>query len=130
MVERVVICCAGVCLEEKDLEDGLFPVKSLEEAAEILLPQTPEKMKELMRFTFVKPPVKTPNCILVDFIQYNIKIEKDEIPRIDKWGKILPVSECFIYDNKDDVFRLTFYPKVITFTHFNKRHIIPRVEIQ
>ncbi|KAF5807741.1 putative triacylglycerol lipase [Helianthus annuus] len=69
MVERVVICCAGVCLEEKDLEDGLFPVKSLEEAAEILLPQTPEKMKELMRFTFVKPPVKTPNCILVDFIQ-------------------------------------------------------------
>ncbi|GKF67992.1 putative alpha/beta hydrolase fold protein [Tanacetum coccineum] len=69
MVERVVICCAGVCLEMKDLDDGLFPVKTLEEAAEILLPQTPQKMKELMKFTFVKPPVKlTPNCILVDFI--------------------------------------------------------------
>ncbi|GKB98828.1 alpha/beta hydrolase fold-1 [Tanacetum coccineum] len=69
MVERVVICCAGVCLEMKDLDDGLFPVKTLEEAAGILLPQTHEKMKELMKFTFVKPPVKlTPNCILVDFI--------------------------------------------------------------
>ncbi|GJX00100.1 mutator type transposase [Tanacetum coccineum] len=69
MVERVVICCAGVCLEMKDLDDGLFPVKTLEEAAEILLPQTPQKMKELMKFTFVNPPVKlTPNCILVDFI--------------------------------------------------------------
>ncbi|GJR70632.1 putative alpha/beta hydrolase fold protein [Tanacetum coccineum] len=27
MVERVVICCAGVCLEMKDLDDGLFPVR-------------------------------------------------------------------------------------------------------
>ncbi|GKC56527.1 alpha/beta hydrolase fold-1 [Tanacetum coccineum] len=54
---------------KKDLDDGLFPVKTLEEAAEILLPQTPQKMKELMKFTFVKPPVKlTPNCVLVDFI--------------------------------------------------------------
>nr|GFA10409.1 putative alpha/beta hydrolase fold protein [Tanacetum cinerariifolium] len=69
MVEQVVICCAGVCLEMKDLDDGLFPIKTLEEAAEILLPQTPEKIKELMKFAFVKPPVKlTPNCILVDFI--------------------------------------------------------------
>ncbi|GKE25461.1 monoacylglycerol lipase ABHD6-like protein isoform X2 [Tanacetum coccineum] len=33
MVERVVICCAGVCLEMKDFDDGLFPVKTLEEAA-------------------------------------------------------------------------------------------------
>ncbi|GJZ76390.1 monoacylglycerol lipase ABHD6-like protein isoform X2 [Tanacetum coccineum] len=52
MVEQVVICCVGVCLEMKDLDDGLFPVKTLEEAAEILLPQTPEKMKELMKFTY------------------------------------------------------------------------------
>ncbi|GJX55253.1 hypothetical protein Tco_0285150 [Tanacetum coccineum] len=59
MVERVVICCAGVCLEMKDLDDGLFPVKTLEEAAEMLLPQTPQKMKELMKFTF--KPVKDMN---------------------------------------------------------------------
>ncbi|GKG11716.1 hypothetical protein Tco_0345953, partial [Tanacetum coccineum] len=39
------------CLEMKDLDDGLFPVKTLEEAAEILLPQAPQKMKELMKFT-------------------------------------------------------------------------------
>lgn len=68
LVERVVICCAGVCLEEKDIGDGLFVVKDLDEAADMLLPQTVDKMKELLRVTFVKPPVKTPNCILVDFI--------------------------------------------------------------
>lgn len=73
MVERVVICCAGVCLEEKDLVDGLFPVKDLASAADMLLPQTPEMMKELMRLTFVKPPVKTPNCILLDFIQVSLQ---------------------------------------------------------
>ncbi|XP_035845978.1 lipase 1, partial [Helianthus annuus] len=96
MVERVVICCAGVCLEEKDLEDGLFPVKSLEEAAEILLPQTPEKMKELMRFTFVKPPVKTPNCILVDFIQVILVIFHH--------FKLQPTK--IIWGDKDQVFPL------------------------
>ncbi|GJW66326.1 alpha/beta hydrolase fold-1 [Tanacetum coccineum] len=108
MVERVVICCAGVCLEMKDLEDGLFPVKTLEEAAEILLPQTPEKMKELMKFTFVKPPVKlTPNCILVDFIdemnkehveekrELIIALGKDrklsEIPKISQVNSLLSI---------------------------------------
>ncbi|GJR85662.1 monoacylglycerol lipase ABHD6-like protein isoform X2 [Tanacetum coccineum] len=116
MVERVVICCAGVCLEMKDLDDGLFPVKTLEEAAEILLPQTPEKMKELMKFTFVKPPVKlTPNCILVDFIdemnkehveekrELIIALGKDrklsEIPKISQPTKI-------IWGDKDQVFPL------------------------
>lgn len=68
-VEKVVICCAGVCLEDKDLKEGLFPVDNVEEAANILLPQTAEKMRELMRFTFVKPPAKVlPSCLLTDFI--------------------------------------------------------------
>ncbi|XP_031115620.1 uncharacterized protein LOC116019518 isoform X1 [Ipomoea triloba] len=68
-VEKVVICCAGVCLEDKDLKEGLFPVDNVEEAADILLPQTAEKMRELMRFTFVKPPAKVlPSCLLTDFI--------------------------------------------------------------
>lgn len=39
-VERLVLCCAGVCLEEKDMKDGLFQVSDLEEAASILLPDT------------------------------------------------------------------------------------------
>lgn len=67
-VERVVICCAGVCLEEKDMREGLFPVADVEEAAAILLPQTAEKMRELVRYTFVKPPKGLPSCLLEDFI--------------------------------------------------------------
>lgn len=67
-VERVVLCCAGVCLEEKDMEDGLFQVANLDEAADILLPQTPEKLRELMRFSFVKPVKVVPTYFLTDFI--------------------------------------------------------------
>ncbi|KAI4299099.1 hypothetical protein L6164_032590 [Bauhinia variegata] len=68
-VEKLVLCCAGVCLEEKDMNDGLFNVSSLEEASTILLPQTPEKLKELMRFSFVRPARGVPNWFLTDFIQ-------------------------------------------------------------
>ncbi|XP_043722582.1 monoacylglycerol lipase abhd6-A-like [Telopea speciosissima] len=67
-VERVVLCCAGVCLEEKDLKEGLFVVSSLEEAASVLMPQTPEKLRELVRLSFVKPAKTMPSCFLRDFI--------------------------------------------------------------
>ncbi|KAJ4951481.1 hypothetical protein NE237_028313 [Protea cynaroides] len=67
-VERVVLCCTGVCLEEKDLKEGLFVVSSIDEAASILLPQTPEKMRELVRFSFYKPAKTMPSCFLRDFI--------------------------------------------------------------
>ncbi|PIN11302.1 putative hydrolase/acyltransferase (alpha/beta hydrolase superfamily) [Handroanthus impetiginosus] len=83
-VERVVICCAGVCLEEKDLKEGLFPVADVEDAATVLLPQTAEKMKELVRYTFVKPPKGLPSCLLEDFIDemcYDYVEEKKELLR-------------------------------------------------
>ncbi|XP_059641570.1 uncharacterized protein LOC132283604 [Cornus florida] len=67
-VERVVIGCAGVCLEDKDMEEGMFKVQSVEAATEILLPQTPQKMRELMRLSFYKPPKTMPSCFLNDFI--------------------------------------------------------------
>lgn len=67
-VERVVIGCAGVCLEEKDMDEGLFKVKSVDEAIEILLAQTPEKLRELMRLSFYKPAKNVPSCFLSDFI--------------------------------------------------------------
>lgn len=72
-VEKVVICCAGVCLEEKDLKEGLFAVSSVEDAANILLPQTAEQMRELMGYTFVKAPAKVlPSCLLTDFIDVSL----------------------------------------------------------
>ncbi|XP_028119908.1 uncharacterized protein LOC114317404 [Camellia sinensis] len=68
-VERLVIGAAGVCMEEKDMEDGLFKVKSIDDAATILLPQTPDKMRELVQLTFYKPPKILPSCVLTDFIR-------------------------------------------------------------
>ncbi|GMH24706.1 hypothetical protein Nepgr_026549 [Nepenthes gracilis] len=67
-VEKVVLCSAGVCLEEKDMADGLFVVNSVKEAASILLPQTPEKMRELIRLSFFKPIKHVPSCFLDDYI--------------------------------------------------------------
>ena len=71
-VERSVLCCAGVCLEEKDMEAGMFQVSSVEDAASILLPQTPEKVRELMRISFAKPINTMPSCFLNDFIDVSI----------------------------------------------------------
>lgn len=67
-VEKIVLCCTGVCLEEKDMEDGLFKVANLDEAADILLPQTPERLRQLMKFSFVKPARGVPTIFLTDFI--------------------------------------------------------------
>ncbi|CAA2965400.1 monoacylglycerol lipase ABHD6 [Olea europaea subsp. europaea] len=67
-VEKVVLCCTGVCLEEKDTRDGLFQVADLDEAASILMPQTPDKLMEFMKFAFVKPVKGVPSCLLSDYI--------------------------------------------------------------
>ncbi|KAL6959399.1 hypothetical protein U1Q18_039550 [Sarracenia purpurea var. burkii] len=67
-VERVVIGAAGVCMEGKDIDEGLFKVRSVEEATSILLPQTPEKLRELMQLSFYKPAKLMPSCFLSDFI--------------------------------------------------------------
>ncbi|KAL5556108.1 hypothetical protein UlMin_038344 [Ulmus minor] len=69
-VDRLVICCAGVCMEEKDMEKGLFQVKSVDEAVGILLPRTPEKVRDLIRLSFYKPIKGVPSCFLDDFIEF------------------------------------------------------------
>lgn len=70
VVQRVVLCSAGVCMEEKDLREGVFSVSDLEEAARILVPQTPERLRELVSYTFFRPPPVglLPSCLLADFI--------------------------------------------------------------
>ena len=55
-------------MEDRDMEGGLFKVKSVDEAVSVLLPQNADKMRELLRLTFVKPNLKAPSCILNDFI--------------------------------------------------------------
>ncbi|XP_057529113.1 uncharacterized protein LOC130807792 [Amaranthus tricolor] len=68
-IEKLVLVCSGICLEEKDMEDGMFKVSNLDDAADILLPQTPAKLKELLKFAFYKPNKFVPSCFLQDFIQ-------------------------------------------------------------
>lgn len=68
MVERVVLISAGVCLEEKDVREGVFVVDDPEEAASILLPQTPERLRQLIRLSHCRPPPALPTCFLSDFI--------------------------------------------------------------
>jgi len=68
-VEKVVVCCAGVCLEDRDMEDeGMFWVKSVDEVVSVLLPQTPQKVRELLQLTFANPIKLLPTCFLKDFI--------------------------------------------------------------
>ncbi|KAL6657571.1 hypothetical protein ACP70R_005351 [Stipagrostis hirtigluma subsp. patula] len=68
-VERVAMVCSGVCLEEKDLAEGLFPVKGVDEAAALLVPRRPEEVRRLVRLTFVRPPLIMPSCFLWDYIK-------------------------------------------------------------
>lgn len=67
-VEKVVLCCSGVCLEEKDLKEGFFEVADLDEVAGILMPQTPEKLRELIKLAFAKPVKGLPSYFLSDYI--------------------------------------------------------------
>ncbi|KAJ3681998.1 hypothetical protein LUZ60_014571 [Juncus effusus] len=68
-VERTVLICAGVCLEDTDLASGLFVVSDVSQAAELLVPQRPKKLRELVKLTFVRPPRVMPSCFIQDYIQ-------------------------------------------------------------
>ncbi|KAK2984631.1 hypothetical protein RJ640_006614 [Escallonia rubra] len=114
-VERLVICCAGVCLEERDVAAGLFPVRDVEEAAEILLPCTADRMRELLRYTFVRPPKGLPSCFLLDFIDVmwkeHVEEKKELIRALTKDRKLsdLPrISQptLIVWGDRDQIFPL------------------------
>ncbi|KAM7482286.1 hypothetical protein LguiB_006869 [Lonicera macranthoides] len=114
-VERIVLCCAGVCLEEKDMEDGLFRVSDLEEAASILLPQTADKLRELMKFSFVRPVKGVPSYFLSDYIDVMCRdylLEKRELLQAilkDRHLSNLPKitqNTLIIWGEEDQIFPL------------------------
>ncbi|XP_011045672.1 PREDICTED: monoacylglycerol lipase abhd6-A [Populus euphratica] len=122
-IEKVVLCCAGVCLEEKDMDNGLFAVPNLDEAASILLPQTAEKLRELMRFSFVKPAMGIPSFFLTDFIDANYVKEKRELIQAILHGRNLSVlpkitqqPTLIIWGEKDQIFP-------VELGHRLKRHV-------
>ena len=73
-VDRVVLICAGVCLEEADLASGVFVVSDVSEAAGLLVPQTTDKLRQLVKLTHHRPPRVVPSCFLADYIQVSNNI--------------------------------------------------------
>ncbi|XP_031391106.1 uncharacterized protein LOC116203498 [Punica granatum] len=132
-VESLVICCAAVCMEEKDLKDGVFRISDLEEAAEILVPQTPDRLRELMGFTLYRgPPLRLiPSCILNDFIHAMcadyVEEKRDLIRAIPRGRKISELPKItqptlIIWGEHDQVFPLDL-------GHRLKRHIGDNAEL-
>ncbi|KAG5029678.1 hypothetical protein AAZX31_05G165800 [Glycine max] len=112
-VEKVVLCCAGVCLEDKDLDEGMFQVKTVDEAADILLPQTPEKLRQLVQLAFAKPVKTMPTCFLNDYINVmctdNRQERKELIETLHKDRKLSNLPKItqptlIIWGEKDLVF--------------------------
>uniref|UniRef100_A0A0C9QLQ0 TSA: Wollemia nobilis Ref_Wollemi_Transcript_26734_848 transcribed RNA sequence n=1 Tax=Wollemia nobilis TaxID=56998 RepID=A0A0C9QLQ0_9CONI len=76
-VQKVILVASGVCLEEKDMEEGLFKISDLTTAISILLPQTATNLKTLMKMSFFRAPKIIPSCFLKDFIN-NMVIDRRE----------------------------------------------------
>ncbi|KAG8660374.1 hypothetical protein MANES_02G152000v8 [Manihot esculenta] len=117
-VERVVVCCSGICMEEKDIREGLFPLSDLEEAASILVPLKPDKLRKLVDYTFFRPPPVRliPDCALIDFIDSMCRDyveEKKELIRaipkdrklsdIPKITQVVPILLNFSIDSRGKV---------------------------
>lgn len=77
-VERVVLCGSGVSMEDKDMEEGLFKVGSVDEAVELLFPMSHDKVKSMLKLVFHKPPRAMPSCVVQDFIDVSIQILKNK----------------------------------------------------
>ncbi|XAR48553.1 Triacylglycerol lipase [Bertholletia excelsa] len=131
-VARVVLCAAGVGLEERDLVEGMFPVADLEEVAKILLPQTVEKMRELMKYTLVRPPLVLPSCFLQDYIDATFTEyveEKKEliraIPKNRKLSNLPKITQptLIIWGDQDRVFPLELGYRL-------KRHLGESAQLQ
>lgn len=127
MVEKVVLICAGVCLEEKDVEERLFKVANVAEAAELLVPKTPEKLRELMKLSFYnyQPRKHIPSCFLADYIQVMCteycEEKKQLIEALQKDRKLANLPKInqptlIIWGEHDQVFP-------IELAHRLKRHI-------
>ncbi|KAI4321404.1 hypothetical protein MLD38_034788 [Melastoma candidum] len=112
-VEKVVVCCAGVCMEQEDLK--VFSVTDLEEAVRILVPETPDRLRELVGYTMHKGiPVRLiPSCLLKDFIDAMcaefVEEKRDLVRDIPKNRKITDIPRItqpllIIWGEHDQIF--------------------------
>ncbi|XP_076904388.1 uncharacterized protein LOC143559810 [Bidens hawaiensis] len=114
-VDKVVIAGSGVSLDESDMETGLLSVKSIDDAASILLAQTPEKLRELLRMAFFKPPQNVPSCFLSDFIDVmnteHVQEKRELIETVHKGRKVSNLPKItqptlIIWGEHDKIFPL------------------------
>nr|DAD21963.1 TPA_asm: hypothetical protein HUJ06_023426 [Nelumbo nucifera] len=132
-VEKVVICCSGVCLEEKDMSEGLFIVSNLDDVFSVLLPQTPEKLRELMRLSFVKPAKIVPSCFLRDFIDVMcteyVEEKKELIHALLKDRKLSDLPKIsqptlIIWGEQDQVFPLVLGHRLKSYLGENAQLVV------
>ncbi|KAL8262574.1 hypothetical protein R6Q59_023923 [Mikania micrantha] len=133
-VERVVIVGSGVSLDvEMDLEDGLFCSKNIKDAANVLLAQTPEMAKELLRIAFYKAPNTNfvPSCLIRDYIhEMNVgyfEEKKECIEAVQKDRKFSDLPKItqptlIIWGEHDEIFPLEL-------GHRLKRHLGENAEL-
>lgn len=114
-VEKVVVICAGVCLEEKDMREGMFFVNDPAEAVSLLIPQTPESLRRLIRLTHFRPPSALPSFFLSDYIHVMCSDYVDEkaeliftLHRDRKLSDLPKISQptLIIWGEQDQIFPL------------------------
>lgn len=67
VVEKVVIICSGVCIMPQDRHE-VFQTNDWRTVAEVLLPQSPDKLMALLKISMHRPPRMIPSFILQDII--------------------------------------------------------------
>lgn len=107
------------------MENGLFRVSNLDEASSILVPQTPDKLRELMKLSFVRPARGVPTWFLQDFIHVMCTVHIEEKRELleailkDRQLSDLPkiqLPTLILWGDQDQVFPLEL-------GHRLKRHI-------
>ncbi|GLJ12036.1 hypothetical protein SUGI_0182560 [Cryptomeria japonica] len=80
-VEKLVIASSGVCNNAKDNEELLQRAR-LQKVSELLLPQSADNLRILMKLSLYKPPSLVPNFLLNDYIKnlyVKNRAEKEEL---------------------------------------------------
>nr|AGU28423.1 alpha/beta-hydrolase superfamily protein [Sinapis alba] len=114
-IDRVVLICAGVALEEKDVEDGMFKVKSA-------FLQFPSMSRRLFQLSFLQTPrFGSPSCFAMDYIHVMCKDylqERKELVEALHKGRrfvLLPritQPTLMIWGEEDQVFPVELAPRL------------------
>lgn len=131
VVEKVVIICSGVCMMPQDRHE-VFQTNDWRTVAEVLLPQSPDKLMALLKISMHRPPRMIPSFILQDIIntmytdQREQRIELLQQLVLGKEGApplpVLMQETLIIWGEHDRIFPLEL-------GHRLKRHLGDRAEL-